>query len=875
MNDQPVVARANANVTVNEGSPAANTGTFNDADGNATATLTASIGSITQNNAAGTWSWSYTPPDSKDQPQTVTITATDNGTTPLVNMTTFGLTVTNVAPTIALSGNSSVSQSTGYTLNLGAVTDPGTDTVASYSIDWGDGITENFSGSPGSRTKTHVYATTGNKTISVSITDEDGTFAAAGTKTISVVNDSPTVTRDDAIRTVNEGSLITNAGTYSDMQGASTITLTASVGTITAVPSTQLIADTTTGGKWRTSSVIKPLDIDGNDVYGTDGYSMWGLNGVQTEVNPSYANVTRNAALSFFPGNGGYFSIDDPLNPSGSQQLTGVIYDAPGGSNATTFFTSTFTQARNVRMGILVDNTDFAAISPSTLRLRQIAGGASDSGYLAAGNPVTRNRSLDYYFFDIQAQAGDVYEVSGNNDPGFGSNGIGGVFFDTGTAASGTSTGTWSWSYTPTDGPDASQTVTITADDGVNPVVTTTFALTVNNVAPTALAQSVATNEDTAKDITLAASDPGADTQTFSIVNGPTPAQGTLSAIAGNQVTFTPALNFNGSASFTFKATDSDGADSNTATVSITVSPVNDQPAVATDNATVITNEGSLASNTGTFNDIEGNATATVTASIGTVTQNNVAGTWSWNYTPGDGPDNSQTVTITANDGVNAPVNTTFALTVNNVAPAALAQTVTTIEDTAKLITLGANDPGSDTQTFSIVTGPTPAQGTLSTISGNQVTFTPAPNFNGPASFTFEAMDSDGASSNTATVNITVDSANDQPTITRTNAAVTTDEGSLVSNTGTFGDADGTATTTLTASIGALAQNNTTGTWSWSYTPSDGPDDSQTVTITATDNGSPALVSTATFALTVNNAAPTALAQTVTVTEDMAKLITL
>src|SRR3972149_12028554 len=45
--------------------------------------------------------------------------------------------------------------------------------------------------------------------------------------------------------------------------------------------------------------------------------------------------------------------------------------------------------------------------------------------------------------------------------------------------------GTWSWSFATTDGPAQSQTVTITANDGNGGVSTTTFSLTVANVAPT------------------------------------------------------------------------------------------------------------------------------------------------------------------------------------------------------------------------------------------------------------------------------------------------------------------------------------------------------------------------------------------------------
>ena len=45
--------------------------------------------------------------------------------------------------------------------------------------------------------------------------------------------------------------------------------------------------------------------------------------------------------------------------------------------------------------------------------------------------------------------------------------------------------GTWSWSFATSDGPAQSQTVTITGDDGHGGVSSTSFSLTVNNVAPT------------------------------------------------------------------------------------------------------------------------------------------------------------------------------------------------------------------------------------------------------------------------------------------------------------------------------------------------------------------------------------------------------
>ena len=54
------------------------------------------------------------------------------------------VTVDNVAPTIAISGAANVNEGSPYSLTLGAVTDPGTDTVTSYVVHWGDGTSNTY-----------------------------------------------------------------------------------------------------------------------------------------------------------------------------------------------------------------------------------------------------------------------------------------------------------------------------------------------------------------------------------------------------------------------------------------------------------------------------------------------------------------------------------------------------------------------------------------------------------------------------------------------------------------------------------------------------------------------------------------------------------
>src|SRR5207237_7399276 len=89
-----------------------------------------------------------------------------------------------------------------------------------------------------------------------------------------------------------------------------------------------------------------------------------------------------------------------------------------------------------------------------------------------------------------------------------------------------------------------------------------------------------ATDEDTPKAITLSATDVEGSPLTYAIVAGP--AHGTLSGTAP-AVTYTPAANYNGPDSFTFKANDG-SLDSNVGTVTIAVAAVNDPP-VANDEA--------------------------------------------------------------------------------------------------------------------------------------------------------------------------------------------------------------------------------------------------------------------------------------------------
>ena len=158
--------------------------------------------------------------------------------------------------------------------------------------------------------------------------------------------------------------------------------------------------------------------------------------------------------------------------------------------------------------------------------------------------------------------------------------------------------------YTPDadyNGPDS---FTYVANDGWTDSTAASVSLTVQavNDAPVANVQSIGTDEDTAKAVTLSGSDADGDSLTFRVVSGP--AHGTLSG-SGANLTYTPAANYNGPDSFTYVA--NDGAiDSAAASVSLTVQAVNDAPAF-TSPATFAVAENNTTIGTAAATDIEGN----------------------------------------------------------------------------------------------------------------------------------------------------------------------------------------------------------------------------------------------------------------------------
>jgi hypothetical protein len=142
-------------------------------------------------------------------------------------------------------------------------------------------------------------------------------------------------------------------------------------------------------------------------------------------------------------------------------------------------------------------------------------------------------------------------------------------------------------------------------------------------------------------------------------------------------------------------------------------------------------------------------------------------------------PPANVTVVSTAGGQATAPVSVVAGVTPGNRPPSAVNDIANTLEDTAVVITVLANDSDPDAPANTIdpttvtIGGTGPANGTavVNTTTG-AVTYTPKLNFNGSDSFTYVVRDTLGAFSNVATVTISIDPVNDPPTAVNDAASV-------------------------------------------------------------------------------------------------------
>lgn len=369
------------------------------------------------------------------------------------------------------------------------------------------------------------------------------------------------------------------------------------------------------------------------------------------------------------------------------------------------------------------------------------------------------------------------------------------------------------------------------------------------NQVPVANSQTKITAEDNSVAITLAASDADGDLLAYSIISGPT--MGQLTGTAPN-LTYTPAANANGTDSFTFRVNDGE-ADSNIATVSITVTAVNDVPVAVAQVASTPEDKalGILLSASDKDGDSLGYriVSAPAKGSLSGAAPN-------LTYTPAADVNGSDSFSFVANDGRTDSNIATVSITITavNDAPVAVAQTVSTQEDKSLGIILSATDKDGDPLVYQIASGP--SKGSLSGTAPN-LTYVPNLNASGTDSFSFRVNDGK-ADSNTASVSINITAVNDAPVASAqvVSATVGTPVAIVLSASDVDGDSLGYSVTgsPFQGSLSGTPPNlsytpfaNASGTDYFTFRASDGKATSNTAVITInitaaqkTDNKSPA-----------------------------------
>uniref|UniRef100_UPI002635AD03 Ig-like domain-containing protein n=1 Tax=uncultured Sulfitobacter sp. TaxID=191468 RepID=UPI002635AD03 len=332
---------------------------------------------------------------------------------------------------------------------------------------------------------------------------------------------------------------------------------------------------------------------------------------------------------------------------------------------------------------------------------------------------------------------------------------------------------------------DAEIAYTISDPDGETSDAIVKISVGEETDPPVANDDTAETDEDTPVTIDVLGNDTDPDGDPLEVVSATSP-DGDVTINDDGTLEFTPNPDFNGPTTITYTITDGNGGE-DTATVDVTVNPVNDGPLAEDDNAQ--TPEGTPVTVPVLVNDsdIEDDPLTIISASSpdGEVTIND-DGTLT--FTPDDGFIGEAQVNYTISDGELTDPAVLF-VDVGEVDPVAEDDVAETPEDTPVTIPVLANDtdPQSDPLTVTEATSP---DGEVTINDDGTIVFTPDEDFNGPTTITYTVADPDG-NEDTATVDVNVIPANDPPVTQDDVAETNQDEAVIIDVLANDSDPDG------------------------------------------------------------------------------------
>ncbi|TFI58325.1 tandem-95 repeat protein [Sphingomonas parva] len=390
-------------------------------------------------------------------------------------------------------------------------------------------------------------------------------------------------------------------------------------------------------------------------------------------------------------------------------------------------------------------------------------------------------------------------------------------------------------------------TVSYTIQDEHGATSSSSIAITVTgtNDAPVATDDAATTTEDASVSGNVLGNDSDVEGETIVVANPGTyvGAYGTLTLAADGSFTYAPGAAAQGlddgeTANDVFTYVASDGADTDTATLTVTVTGLNDAP-VANDDVAA-TDENTAVSGNVLSNDTDVDGEPLTVANAGTYVGSNgtlvLAADGSYTYTPNaaaqaldDGEVAADVFTYLVSDGTASDAATlTVTLAGVNDAPVANDDTASTSEDTGVSGNLLTNDTDIDGEALTVATPGTyvSTYGTLDLAADGSYIYTPGAAAQGLdvgeiAQDVFIYSASDGTASDSATLTVTVAGLNDAPVAN--DDAASTDENTSVSGNVLANDTDvdgETLTVTNPATyVGAYGTLVLAADGSYTYTP--------------------------------------------------------
>ncbi|MED4054866.1 Ig-like domain-containing protein [Niallia taxi] len=427
---------------------------------------------------------------------------------------------------------------------------------------------------------------------------------------------------------------------------------------------------------------------------------------------------------------------------------------------------------------------------------------------------------------------------------------------------------TGNFTYTPDKNANGEDKIVFTVTDGQGEPVKATVSISIKTVndAPTAASDSFTTNEEEKLTIEAAKSilnnDMDVDNDALEAILVKATAHGKLELNKDGTFTYTPDKDYNGSDSFTYKATDGK-LESAEQTVEIEVKAVNDTP-TAKDSSLNVT-EDEAASSVVEASDADKDKLTFAIAENGQKGKAVLtdAETGKFIYTPDKNANGEDKVIFTVTDGQGEPVKATVSISIKavNDAPTAASDSFTTNEE--EKLTIGseksilANDEDVDNDNLQAILVKGPANGLLVLNADGTFTYTPDKDYSGKDSFTYKATDGKLESAE-QTVELEVKAVNDTPTADASSIELEEDGSFNGKLTGSDPEGD--------SLIFSLVENGSKGTavitneqtGAFTYTPSKDANGTDSFTFKVNDGNSDSEKATVEVTIKAVNDAPTA-----------------